>query len=356
MRALVLSGGGAKGAFTAGVVKYLLRDRGMSFDLAVGTSTGSLIGGPALLGDYNYLGNVYTGVRNRDIYKNSVLGWLLNRLGLLSGPFQADLSPLHQMLKEYYLTRGKLDQLLASGKTLVVTTVNVRTGKLHYCSSEAVKTGEIAPETFVRAILGSSVQPVFTRPVCMYETESQSPYRSDLFYDGGVREFIPLEEAVLQGATEIWAVSTHPLREEETGWGKGTPPKKVNPLKALGWTLKMLVDEVARGDRFRADLYLRWARAREIIREKARHLGVPEERLEELLELPPEADPAGLTLPRLYLIYPYYKMGASLEFDPVEMFDYFVNGQLAAERFFELGAPPYTDQTLRPWLTREENP
>ena len=53
MKALVLSGGASKGAFTAGVVRYLLWKKEMDFDLAVGTSTGSLVAGPALLNDYD---------------------------------------------------------------------------------------------------------------------------------------------------------------------------------------------------------------------------------------------------------------------------------------------------------------
>ena len=40
--AIVLSGGGAKGAFQAGVLDALITDRKVSFDIAVGTSTGAI--------------------------------------------------------------------------------------------------------------------------------------------------------------------------------------------------------------------------------------------------------------------------------------------------------------------------
>lgn len=43
MRALVISGGGSKGAFAGGVAQYLLQNKGRNYDLFLGTSTGSLL-------------------------------------------------------------------------------------------------------------------------------------------------------------------------------------------------------------------------------------------------------------------------------------------------------------------------
>ena len=40
--AIVLSGGGAKGAFQVGVLDELITNRGVKIDIAVGTSTGSI--------------------------------------------------------------------------------------------------------------------------------------------------------------------------------------------------------------------------------------------------------------------------------------------------------------------------
>ncbi len=146
MKALVLSGGASKGAFTAGVVEYLLRKEKMDFQLAVGTSTGSLVGGPALLGDYNYLANIYTTVANDDILDNSFVG------KILGSPIDASMEPLHKLLKKYYLNQSHLEELIHTGsKTLVVSMVNARTGKVHLVSSDTVGVGpgKIKHETFV---------------------------------------------------------------------------------------------------------------------------------------------------------------------------------------------------------------
>lgn len=43
MKALVISGGGSKGAFAGGVAQYLMEEKNIDYDLFLGTSTGSLM-------------------------------------------------------------------------------------------------------------------------------------------------------------------------------------------------------------------------------------------------------------------------------------------------------------------------
>jgi len=43
MRALVISGGGSKGAFAGAVAEYLIEEKKFNYDLFFGTSTGSLL-------------------------------------------------------------------------------------------------------------------------------------------------------------------------------------------------------------------------------------------------------------------------------------------------------------------------
>ena len=55
-RALVISGGGSKGAFAVGVIKRLLKEYpNLAFETYVGTSTGSLIAPLAAMGAYDLL-------------------------------------------------------------------------------------------------------------------------------------------------------------------------------------------------------------------------------------------------------------------------------------------------------------
>ena len=42
-KALVISGGGSKGAFGGGVAQYLMKNEQKDYDIFIGTSTGSLM-------------------------------------------------------------------------------------------------------------------------------------------------------------------------------------------------------------------------------------------------------------------------------------------------------------------------
>src|SRR5689334_11996138 len=68
MRALVISGGGSKGAFAGGVAQYLLQNKRIHYDLFVGTSTGSLLIPHLALGNINKLHEIYTNVGMEQIF------------------------------------------------------------------------------------------------------------------------------------------------------------------------------------------------------------------------------------------------------------------------------------------------
>lgn len=343
-RAWVLSGGASKGAFSAGVVQKILEnDPDIDFKYAIGTSTGSLIGGPALLRDTDYLANAYTTMANSDILDNSFIG------SILKMPIGASMEPLHRQLKAYYLAGHHLRDLIDQGKTLVVTTVNVRTGKVHLISSDRVKAGKIGEETFVKAILASCSEPVLTKPVRVFENEVNSKYRNDLFYDGGVKEFLPFEQAVALKANEIWGVSTHKLVSAETEWGGTSSPDDVGIIDALKWTISSLLDEIARGDRFRADIYFRYSKSVAGLKAVAVQLGLDDDKIESLIEPLKGITPLGHSLKKLYLIYPTTAMRTSLEFNGRIMMGYLREGRRVAQRFIDAGQPEFTDTTLADW-------
>jgi predicted patatin/cPLA2 family phospholipase len=345
MNALVLSGGSAKGAFTAGAVAYLVREKRMKFDKAFGTSTGSLVGGPALLGDWRYLRDVYVGVDDEDILENSLIGKIVSLIASGTVPIQASMAPLRRMLADYYITKGKLDKLNAEGKELVVASVNVKTGETTYVSSASVP-GTISHDTFVDAIVASSVQPVFTQAVQTFAREANHPMRKHLFYDGGVREFLPFEEAVRRGAKTVWAISTHPLAVKQTAWGGNTAPDDVNLLKAAWWTLSTLLNEVERGDLFRALAYYRVGRARQQIEKIVvdQQLTAPTRRellkaMDNVFERIPDM------VEKMHVIHPVAPMDASLEFNPEVMQSYYSEGFHAAKNVVNTpgGPPNFTD-------------
>ena len=74
MRALVISGGGSKGAFAGGVAQYLMEGLGKDYDMFVGTSTGSLLVSHLALNDIGKLYDIFTNVQQHDIFSVSPFG------------------------------------------------------------------------------------------------------------------------------------------------------------------------------------------------------------------------------------------------------------------------------------------
>ncbi|WBL23275.1 patatin-like phospholipase family protein [Zunongwangia sp. HRR-M8] len=68
MRALVISGGGSKGAFAGGVAQYLMEAEKKKYDLFLGTSTGSLLIPHLAAGNIQKVYDLYTNVNQRKIF------------------------------------------------------------------------------------------------------------------------------------------------------------------------------------------------------------------------------------------------------------------------------------------------
>jgi predicted acylesterase/phospholipase RssA len=73
MKALVISGGGSKGAFAVGVLKYLIGIKGQQYSYIAGTSTGALMAPLAATGEIDKLEDIYTTRNTRDILVKGAL-------------------------------------------------------------------------------------------------------------------------------------------------------------------------------------------------------------------------------------------------------------------------------------------
>ena len=71
MRALVISGGGSKGAFAGGVAQFLIEEAKHKYDMFIGTSTGSLLVSHLALGKITKLKKTFTNVNQKTIFNNS---------------------------------------------------------------------------------------------------------------------------------------------------------------------------------------------------------------------------------------------------------------------------------------------
>jgi NTE family protein len=227
-RALVVSGGGSKGAFAVGAIE-VLRERGLRFDVVAGTSTGALIAPLVAVDDVSLLREIYTTVETCDVMEAR------GGLDILSGDALFDTRPLWKLINQH-LDDARYARLVKSACEVFVCATNLQDGRCYYFNPKCGQDGlPLARDTFARAILASSSQPVLMPAV-------RVPRDGDQFVDGGVREVAPISKAILEGAEEIYAIVLSP----EISARKSAAYRFVGDT--LARALDILLEEVVRDD------------------------------------------------------------------------------------------------------------
>ena len=81
-KALVISGGGSKGAFAGGLAQYLIEEDGQNYDLFMGTSTGSLLVSHLAASEIDAIKYAFTHVTQESIFSNNP--FILKRKGKIA--------------------------------------------------------------------------------------------------------------------------------------------------------------------------------------------------------------------------------------------------------------------------------
>ncbi len=190
--AVVLSGGGAKGAFQVGVLDELIRNRAVKFDIFAGVSTGAIqaLGGamndmPGLLAQWEMIKG------NGDIYKKRALG----AVGAVFGANSLyDAAPLKSKLIAY----ADPARLRAARRKLLIGVVNLATGQYRDVDERASDIGQW--------VYASSAQPPFFSPLKSRDANGVS----EQWVDGGVRNVTPLSSAMAQNPRAVLVVLASP--------------------------------------------------------------------------------------------------------------------------------------------------
>jgi NTE family protein len=227
MRALVLSGGGCKGAFQVGALKKWMAEDGLDYEILTGISVGSinstyLAQFPVGQGKqaWEILHGLWSQVSPKKIKKNwfpfSIIESLWKSSVYNSAPLQAWI-------------RSGLDasKVKASGKQLRVVAVSWNSGEARVVSQDA--------DNLADWVIASSSFPVMLSPI---KIDGQ------LWSDGGLRSVTPLGEAIRAGATDIDVVmcSDPYAKDPYKAEGKGAIPSLV--LRAID----IMSDEIMRAD------------------------------------------------------------------------------------------------------------
>src|SRR5512135_481134 len=155
--ALILSGGGAKGAFQAAVEKYAREEKGYKWDIIAGVSVGALNGAMLAMEKYQRLWQVWNSISDDQVYTGGFNLWSVIKLAFGSKSFYGN-EPLWKMLQ------AELDPSLIKA--------DLRVGSVSLVSGEYVQFTHTEPQ-LARAVLASTVMPVIWTPV-----DISSLYRS----------------------------------------------------------------------------------------------------------------------------------------------------------------------------------
>ena len=189
--AIVLSGGGAKGAFQVGVLQALIQRKKVNFEVAVGTSTGAIQAAAVAQNDIPSLVKFWTDIKGPgDIYRSRG-GKLLD---ILTGkPSLYATEALQNLLKAAISDQ----KIRATGKKLRIRVVNITTGR-------AITVAENS-DNLAQWVYASCAMPFLFPPQLSKSLEGVE----EQWVDGGVRDVTPLDEAMIERPRAILAVSGH---------------------------------------------------------------------------------------------------------------------------------------------------
>jgi predicted patatin/cPLA2 family phospholipase len=205
MKALVISGGGSKGAYAGGVAAHLLKVQNRKYDIFVGSSTGSLLLTHLAIGEVDKLHQIYTNVTQSSIFNLNPfkikkkgdreyvsINFMTTILQFLKKKRTFGESKNLRKLIKKKITEEEFLRAKKSGKDVVVTVSNLTKNLVEYKSIK-----ELTYEEYCEWIWIS----------CNYIPFMSLAKKDGCeFADGGFGSMVPIREAIRRGATEIDAI------------------------------------------------------------------------------------------------------------------------------------------------------
>jgi NTE family protein len=185
--ALVLSGGGAKGAFQVGAEKYLREELGFSWDIIAGVSVGALNGTMLAMEKYDQLEAIW-----KTIAKNKVFSGKLNVFTFIK-LYYGELSLYsNQPLATIVDREVEPDKIV---KELRIGTVSLNSGRYTVYSGD--------DPNIKRAVLASTVIPIIWPP-------QHVSRECQMMVDGSLRRFSPIGDVLDAEPDEVVVINCWP--------------------------------------------------------------------------------------------------------------------------------------------------
>jgi len=239
MRALVISGGGSKGAFAGGVAEYLISAEKIEYDIFVGTSTGSLLAPHLASGKLQQIKKAYTEVTSKDVFNVSPFKITKDEDGKLHSRIN-HFNILKQFIKRKktfgetqnlrktigkILTQEHFNLIKGSGKKVVVTCSNLTRNRMEYKYLSDCSYDDFCDWMWIST--------------CFVPFMSLVEKNGYEYADGGFGNYVPIEEAIAAGAEEVDVIVLQP-RHKVVENNKTTNAFDVM-LNSLGFMLSQIV-------------------------------------------------------------------------------------------------------------------
>jgi NTE family protein len=338
-RAIVISGGGSKGAFAIGVLKRLQQEYPtLDFDTYVGTSTGSLIVPLLALDELNLLEQIYTSQSEGTIVKKMRIGDRLNTDSIF------DATPLWNLINLHF-TDAKYNTIQQSGKKIYINTVCLQTQELvaytndaNATSKEGYKIKRIQNANhFRRAVMASACQPVFMQTIKINRDLPADPEKDFQYVDGGVRQYAGIEMAIDAGAKEVFTILL------STGKNQTENLQYTNLFGLLQRTIDIFTEDVGKNDLIIPQQYNDALKYIDAVKKKMIREGVRKEDVDRYFFIRGRESPYEDKVPlKLFTIRPSSPLGGGpggLSFDPTEMKGMIAKGKLGANEFIASLSP-----------------
>lgn len=241
MRALVISGGGSKGAFAGGVAQFLLENKKYKYDLFLGTSTGSLLIPHLALGNIDKIHRIYTNISMDKIFdinpffvknKNGISIVTINHFSVIRQFFRGkrtfgESKKLQKYIQSQF-SLSEFNQLKDLKTDIVVTVTNLSKNEAEYKSINDYTYAEFCDWIWI----SSNFIPFM----------SLVTINGDEYGDGGFSSLVPIREAINRGATVIDVI----ILETETNKAKTVIGK--NPFSLMIDLFRIALNQVEKHD------------------------------------------------------------------------------------------------------------
>ncbi|MCX7792951.1 MAG: patatin-like phospholipase family protein [Thermodesulfovibrionales bacterium] len=237
--ALVLSGGGAKGAFQFGAIQYIeehykKKNPTFNYSIIAGVSVGALNGTMLAMEKYELLKEIWNTISSEKVYRGS-LNWLAAIRVLFGSRSVLSNKPLYELIKKHVSLRD----IKSDRYDLRIGSVSLYSGEYRAFRPQDFENDD----EFRKVLLSSTAIPVIWKPVNEIRLKNGSLFRDAI--DGGIRNISPLGDVIDSDPEEVIIIncSAYSLRLKED------PKASKNIFKIAKRALvEIAIDEIFNSD------------------------------------------------------------------------------------------------------------